>query len=60
MARLGAGLPRTFPSLHARKDEPLASNFVPTFWFLDPGFLAFCAVVGAIAGIVKLAKFLRR
>lgn len=32
----------------------MGANDVPLFWFLDPGFLIFCAVIAAIAGVLKI------
>lgn len=31
-------------------------NDVPFFWFLDPGFLAFCAIAGAAYLIWKFIE----
>ena len=29
----------------------MGSNFVPTFWFLDPGFLSFLVLFGVGYGV---------
>jgi hypothetical protein len=34
-------------------------NNTPIFWMLDPGFLAFVAVVAAGYGLVRLIAYIR-